>query len=365
MFKATEIVKSVLQLLAIALVVWLAYTIRGLIVYLIIASLFALLAKPFTNWLADLKIGRFKLPRPLCAASTVFLLLGVFIAIAQILVPILLNELAVLKGIDFGKAYATLVSEIEDAQVWLANYNIALSESGYTLQKALNNFLSVETAEATISGLLGGLGNLAIAFFSIVFILFFFLKERNLMEYTFTNLMSETLAGHMRNMMPKIKRTMFRYSVGLTLQMIGIFLIVYVGLTIAGIKSAMVIAVFAAFINLIPYIGPMIGATFGLLLGLGQAYALDPNVAFGLIAGKIALVFAITQLTDNFVYQPLIFSNSINAHPLEIFIVISIAGLMGGILGMVIAVPGYSMLRIIAKEFLSNSKFVQGLTKNV
>lgn len=365
MFKTTELVKSVLQLLALALVVWLVYTIRGLIVYLIIAGLLALLAKPITNRVSERKIGRFSLPRAVSAVITIILIFGFFTAIAQLLVPKLINELAVLQGIDFGKAYASLVSEIEDAQQWLARYNIALNASSNTLQKAFNNVLSLKNAESTISGLLGGLGNLAIAFFSVVFILFFFLKEKNLTETLFNNLLSDSLAGHMRNMMPKIKRTMFRYSIGLTIQMIGIFLIVYVGLTLVGIESAMVIAVFAAIINLIPYIGPMIGATFGLLLGLGQAYALDPNVAFGLIAGKIALVFAITQLTDNFVYQPLIFSNSINAHPLEIFIVISIAGLLGGIIGMIIAVPAYSMLRIIAKEFLSNSKFVQGLTKNV
>jgi predicted PurR-regulated permease PerM len=177
--------------------------------------------------------------------------------------------------------------------------------------------------------------------------------------------MRENMSDHMRHILPKIKRTLFRYAFGLLIQMTGIFTIVYVGLSIAGVQSALVIGVFAAFINLIPYIGPMIGAIFALVLGLGQAYALDPTVSFALISLEIVGVFATAQLTDNFVFQPLIFSNSINAHPLEIFIIISVAGLLGGIIGMVIAVPTYSMLRIISKEFFTNSKFIQALTRNV
>ena len=233
------------------------------------------------------------------------------------------------------------------------------------MRDAIIGLFSFKNVETTIAGLLGGLGNIAIALFSILFILFFFLKEENITNYIINNFFTETFSKHISNILPKIKRTLFRYALGLSLQMTGIFLIVYIGLRIVGVESALVIAVFAAFINLIPYVGPMIGAIFGLILGLGQAYALDPTIGFGLLALKIALVFATAQLTDNFVYQPLIFSNSINAHPLEIFIVISIAGLLGGIFGMVIAVPTYSMLRIVGKEFLTNSKFIQALTKNV
>lgn len=365
MFKITQHVRSVLQLLAIAAVVWLLYTVRGLLVYIVIAGLISLLTKPFTNWLSSRKIGRFFLPRSLSALVTLLLIISFFVLITRILFPVLIDEFAVLQSIDFQAAYVSLLEEVDSAQKWLEQYNVRLNQGEGGFQDAIASLFSLKTAEATLTALLGGLGNLAIAIFSILFILFFFLREKFLMEYLLTNLVSDNLAGHLRNILPKIKTTIFRYSVGLTFQMTGIFILVYFGLKLVGVQSAMLIAAFAAFINLIPYIGPMIGAAFGLVLGLGQAYALDPTMHFGLLAGEMALVFAITQLTDNFVFQPLIFSNSINAHPLEIFIVISIAGLLGGILGMVIAVPGYSMLRIISKEFLSNSKFIQGLTKNV
>ena len=84
--------------------------------------------------------------------------------------------------------------------------------------------------------------------------------------------------------------------------------------------------------------------------------------------------FVVAQLLDNFVLQPLIFSKSVKAHfTLEIFMVILAAGSLGGIVGMIIAVPTYSFIRIIAKEFfngykssfMSDEVFVQGLTKDL
>ena len=71
------------------------------------------------------------------------------------------------------------------------------------------------------------------------------------------------------------------------------------------------------------------------------------------------------QLIDNFVFQPLIFSNSVKAHPLEIFIVIFSAGLLFGITAMLVAIPFYTIFRVMAKEFLHDFKFVQKLTRNI
>jgi predicted PurR-regulated permease PerM len=365
MFKLTVYVKSVLQLLALAGLAWLLYTVRGLIIYIIVAALLTLVAKPLTNLLSSFKLKWFQIPRAVSAALTVLIIFGVFILITRLLVPTLIAEFAILSNIDFGKAYGRLSYEITAAQDWLAGHEIELESIEDSARNAISGLFSFKTFEQTVGGLLGGLGNLAIALFSIIFILFFFLKESNVTGFILNDLLSDRFAEHLRHILPKIKKTLFRYAIGLLLQMTGIFTIVYVGLSIVGVQSALVIAVFAALINLIPYVGPAIGAVFGLVLGLGQAFAMDPSIAFGFLALKIVAVFAITQLTDNFVFQPLIFSNSINAHPLEIFIVISIAGLLGGVLGMIIAVPTYSMIRIAGKEFYANSKFIQAFTRNV
>ena len=82
----------------------------------------------------------------------------------------------------------------------------------------------------------------------------------------------------------------------------------------------------------------------------------------GGLIGKAALVFLSGQLVDNFFTQPVIFAGSVKAHPLEIFVLISIAGSLAGITGMMLAIPAYSLIRVVAKEFLSGFKVIQALT---
>ena len=151
---------------------------------------------------------------------------------------------------------------------------------------------------------------------------------------------------------PQIKRIVTRYSFGILLQITAIFTLLSMGMTLIGVEGAIVLALTAAVFNLIPYVGPIIGATLGILLSMGQLYALgaaDPTVDPDLVQGLYLLVglFAVVQLLDNIVFQPFIFSNSVGAHPLEIFIVISIAGTLLGIAGMIFAVPAYSVIRVV------------------
>jgi len=135
-----------------------------------------------------------------------------------------------------------------------------------------------------------------------------------------------------------------------------------VGLTIIGIEGALVIAFFAGIINIIPYLGPVIGASMGVILGVTTLLSIGQFGLIGHTAWMILLVFGIVILLDNVLYQPLIYGKSVKAHPLEIFLVIIAAGSIGGITGMIIAVPTYTFLRIVAKEFLSQFKLVRSLT---
>ena len=79
----------------------------------------------------------------------------------------------------------------------------------------------------------------------------------------------------------------------------------------------------------------------------------------------MSIVFIITQLIDNVVLQPLIYGNSVHAHPMEIFLVILIAGNLAGIPGMILAIPGYTVLRVILREFFNKYKLVKSLTKGL
>lgn len=81
--------------------------------------------------------------------------------------------------------------------------------------------------------------------------------------------------------------------------------------------------------------------------------------------GYVLIGIIIGQLVDNFFSQPFIFSSSVKSHPLEIFLIIIVAGLLFGVVGMIIAVPGYTAIKVILKEFLSENEMVKRLTKNL
>ena len=364
--KLTVYAKSVIQLAIIALALYMVYTVRFIIVYFIIAAIISLVAKPLTNQLAKLHIRNHKFPRSLGAAITIISLFAL-IAFANFLVlPSFAEEITVLSKINFHNVFDGMEEEYSHLQDFLSSINVDVGTDENDIRKSIISFLNIKTLTSTFGGIVGSLGNLAVATFSILFMLFFFLKEDKLSESIFTSLVPDRFIERWLSMIPKIKRTLARYLKGLIFQMAGVFTMVFVGLKfVVGLESALVIALFAALVNLIPYIGPIFGMAFGVIVGVGQAYALGLDAHFGAFALKIAGVFAVTQLTDNIVFQPVIFSNSINAHPLEIFIVIAIAGTLAGATGMLIAVPAYSIFRIFGKEFLQHFKIIRSLTFNL
>ena len=144
-----------------------------------------------------------------------------------------------------------------------------------------------------------------------------------------------------------------------------VFILYLIVLLIFGIDNALIIAFLCAVLNIIPYIGPLIASILAAVLTmishLGNDFQTDtlPTTIYILIG------FWIVQLIDNNVSQPIIFSKSVSSHPLEIFLVILIAGFLSGILGMVIAVPLYTILKVIGKEFFPNNVVIQLITKNI
>ena len=158
-----------------------------------------------------------------------------------------------------------------------------------------------------------------------------------------------------------------RYFIGILVQVSGIFTIVTLGLTCVGVgfNHSLLIGLLAAVLNVIPYLGPVIGAALGMTLGIITHLNLDLYSELMPLALLMLMVFVIAQLVDNFIFQPFIYSSSVNAHPLEIFLVIMVAGSLAGIPGMIFAIPSYTVLRVFAKEFFNKIKVVKKLTRKI
>ena len=154
--------------------------------------------------------------------------------------------------------------------------------------------------------------------------------------------------------MIQVKSKLTRYFIGICVEILLVFTLNAIGLYFIGIENCLIIALFTGVINVIPYIGPLIGILFGTIIVVTTNYTLDWSTEILPIIGYTGGIMIVTQLLDNFIFQPFIYSNSVNAHPLEIFLVILIAGNIYGIIGMMVAIPAYSVLRVIIKEIRDN-----------
>lgn len=233
------------------------------------------------------------------------------------------------------------------------------------IKNAIATYLNPANIQKALVSAFNALGDIILGLFSIFFISFFFLKEQGLFDKILVGMVPEKYESHTRQAVNETSVLLIRYFVGVMLQIIIIAVYLSIALHLIGVKNALLIAFIAAILNVIPYIGPIIGATVGVIITLTSHYELSFYDELMPLVFKVIAVFISMQLIDNIILQPNIFSKSVKAHPLEIFIVVLIGAKIGGIAGMIFAIPFYTAFRVVGKVFLSEFKVIQSLTKHL
>jgi predicted PurR-regulated permease PerM len=208
-------------------------------------------------------------------------------------------------------------------------------------------------------------GNLFLAFFAVSFISFFLLKESHLLTNIILTISPSGYEEKVQTILDKVKPLLTRYFVGVLVEVLLVGSLIAVGLSLLGVENAIFIGLFAGTLNVIPYLGPVIGTILGLILTTLGCLDYDLTSQLLPLLLKVTGVFAVVQLTDNIVFQPFIYASSVKAHPLEIFLVILMASTLAGVPGMILAIPVYTLLRVIAQQFLSEFKVIQSITKDI
>lgn len=352
------IVRAVLQLTGICILVWLLLRVKTLLIYMLIAGIVSLIGRPINQLLTK----RLKLKNILASSITIVFLMWILVSIFSLFVPLLVQQgenLSLLEVNELKGNIETLIQEIGtyfnlDNSFWQQQFSVD------NLFQNVNFGLLPELLNQTLE-LLGGF---TIGLFSVVFILFFFLKDSHLQERIILALVNDEVTDRVEKSIEKTKGLLSRYFLGLLLQ-ISILLIIYsIVLAIFDVENAFIIAFLCALLNLIPYLGPIIGGVLMLLLTMSSFIGADFSTVILPKTGYVMIGFVIGQLVDNFFSQPFIFSNSVKSHPLEIFIVILASGTLLGPVGMIIAIPLYTTIKVIAQEFMAENKIVKSLTKN-
>ena len=245
----------------------------------------------------------------------------------------------------------------------------------FTEEGAIRNYivtkvagvLNINVIQNFLGDVAGILGNIIVAVFSITFITFFFLKDQKLFFETILMWVPDKYVENVTRALYSIKTLLTRYFIGIIIQSTCIMILVTIGMTIVGIdfQQALVMGLILGIINVIPYVGPWLGLFIAIIMGVASHMNQDFNLVVVPLVFYMIMVEAIVHIIDNVIFQPVIFSNSVKAHPLEIFIVILASGFAAGIPGMILAIPAYTVLRVLAREFFYNFKAIRKITSSL
>lgn len=361
----------IIKLGGLAIILALCLYFKNVLIYIIAAFVVSLIGRPVMKLLRRIKIKGKSAPDWLLAILTILVIIAFLVLIVTQMIPLISNIIRDASAL--GSTSTVGPNPIEKVNQWFIgvfpNLDPDFDIAALFIQKVqeLVDF-------GKVGGIVGSVASLVVdlfvALFSVTFISFFFIKEEGLFDRIICALVPDKHELTLNKTLNEIKELLSRYFVGLLIEMIGVALIDFLGLWLIArldFSYAIGIAFIAGLLNVIPYVGPIIGevigVVFGIVLKLGVGAGLDVNVwVFALIILAIMLT---AQLIDNFIYQPLIYSTSIKAHPLEIFIVLLMAGHIGGTIGMLVAIPAYTVVRVVAIRFFYRYKIIQRLVPDL
>ncbi len=351
-----------------AIIFFLAWYFSSILTNILIAAVLSLIGKPLMERLARLRIGKYSLGNSVSAVLTLLVLGSIITGFFIFITPLIGKIATEISSINF----EGIKSQLENP---LMKYNILLHEIFPTVDQSITiesiltdqikGILNFGMVTHTFGSITGFLVNFTVSAFTIIFVTFFFLKDTNMFSNMILLFVPVKYEENTKRALDSINTLIVRYFTGISIEAILITILNTIGLYFIGglsFQLAVVLAFLSGVLNVIPYIGPICAGAFGTIMGFVSVYGTAGDIVWGLFIFKLIAIFTVTHLIDVFIFQPYIYSNSVKAHPLEIFIIILLAGNIGGIIGMLVAIPTYTVLRVFAKEFFSNFKLVQKLT---
>ncbi|KRP26601.1 MAG: permease [Cryomorphaceae bacterium BACL22 MAG-120619-bin32] len=354
---ANGILRAIAILVGISMFLYFLYAIQTVIIYILIAAVLSLIGRPFILLLRK----KLKFPNLFAVILTMIIMLGMISSLIILFVPLVIEQ---------GKNLSLL--EVEELKMNIQNIydqiSSYFSSKGIDILSTLNELDIVSQFQSIptfLNAFVDALSSLSAGLFSVIFISFFFMKDSHLLKNGILTLIPKTSEKRFSASLEQINDLLSRYFIGLILQISVLFIIYTIVLLSFDISNAVVIAFLCALFNLIPYIGPLIGGFIMFILSMTSNIGQDFQTEILPTSLWILFFYLIAQLLDNLVSQPVIFSKTTKSHPLEIFLIIIICGILFGVIGMMVAVPCYTALKVILKEFLSENKIVKSLTKSL
>lgn len=360
--------KYILAIVALAAVVAIFVYFGDIVFYILAAGVLAIMCQPLVGKVASLKLFGRPIPRWVAAIAGVVAVWCVILLFFVLFIPLISGKLSDLAHLDYQSMLSSLKEPMAELGLFLEKYfRVNISQTSLTEMFAgwVTELVNQGTVSSIVTSVFSVAGNVVVAAVSITFISFYFMKEEGLFLGMLRAIVPTKYENNVKNAVESISSLLTKYFIGVLIQMTLMMVVVAAILVCLGFKVQD--AIFVGFVegafNVIPYVGPWVGFIISALSGL--TIVGGSGMTLGYIIISIAATIVVAQMVDNYLISPRVFSKQVNAHPLEIFIVTLVAGSCLGIVGMLVAIPAYTVLRVLAKEFLYNYKLVRKLTSNM
>lgn len=359
--------RNILILIGLALLAYFFWYFRNIIAYILAAGVISLIGRPVVDLLNGIRIWKFRFPRALSSLLTLLLLYGLLALFFVIFIPLVTRQIDALSGFDASSIVQGLRDQLDkiDLAIRKVYKGMPADKTLYDIAvTTITNILNPASITDFAGNIVTVLRKIIVAFVAITFLAFFFLKDEGLFKETVMVMVPDQYEKRIRNVLHSIKKLLIRYFIGIILQCSVVLINITIGMTIVGFPfhQALVMGLLVGIFNVIPYVGPWLGGSVAVLMGVATAVTSTGYPVIWLLIVYMVIVIAITQVVDNNLVQPTIYSRSVNAHPIEIFLVIFAVGSFAGIAGMILAVPAYTALRVFAREFFYNFGPVRKIT---
>ncbi len=362
-----QVLKYTGYILVLFILGYLIWRFSYIIVWVLIAAMVSFVGQPLVTLFDKIHIRKLRMPRLASALLAMLVLVLIGAGFVAVIVPMIIKQAETVSSIDVN----ALVNNLQGPLDWIDArlHELGAIPAGETIDQfavaRLRELINLGSIGSALGKFLSIAGNIFVGLFSILFISFFFLKDENLFEDGLLLFIPEKHHLATRKVVEDSKNLLIRYYLGVLLEVIGVMTLVAIMLRIFGFQNALLIGFFVGLMNIIPYIGPIIGGVIGLILGTVSIMAAGSYDELLPASLKLLGTFAGVNFIDNNILIPVIYSRSVKSHPLEIFLVIIIGGGIAGFVGMLFAVPVYTLLRVIAKEFFNQFRVVKKLTEAI
>lgn len=311
------------------------------------------------NPLVDRMEKRSRIKRVYAIIILYLLIAGLITLVLFMVIPIIRTQLSGL--IDNFPRYSELIQERFMDLTGTEFFGQVQDSIGTNLSEITSKITAwgssfLNNALTGVGSFVGALTEIVLAVVTTPFILFYLLRDGKKLPDYILKFVPTSLQPQTRMVMSEMNSQVSSYIRGQIIVSCCIGLLLYIGYLIIGLEYSLVLAIAAACTTVVPYLGPAIAITPALIVAM---------VTSPFMLLKMIIVWTAVQLIEGKFISPQIMGKTLKIHPITIIFVIIFAGKMFGILGIILAVPGYAVLKVVFTHLFEWFRFRSGLYKQI